>query len=378
MGPVPVRSTQTLRRRLYAAWILVTGLVLIGRAQTPSPFAPLPLQVESPPDNPSTPEKVALGKLLFWDPILSGTGDVACATCHHPDYGYTDGRSLPIGVGGTGIGPKRTAAGGARPVKRNSPTILNVAFNGLVDASHPADPTQAPMFWDSRVSGLEAQALAPIESFEEMRGDEVAAGGGVAGAVARLAAVRQYQELFQRAFGETNAVTALNMSRAIAAFERTLVTPDSRFDRYLRGDKSALNATEVFGMQAFDTQGCTQCHKGPMLSDYQVHVLGVPDNPTLTAPDTGAGQRFAFRTPTLRNLAHTAPYMHGGTFDYVDTVVAGFYRRPGTARGVDPLLQRVVVEQNSHEITAFLATLNGTFDTSIPARVPSGLPPGGR
>jgi cytochrome c peroxidase len=200
----------------------------------------------------------------------------------------------------------------------------------------------------------------------------------VAAAVARVAAVRQYEELFQRAFGEPDAVTALNLSRAIAAFERSLVTTDTRFDRYLRGDKSALTASEIFGMDAFDKQGCTQCHNGPMLSDYQVHVLGVPDNPALGGRDPGAEQRFAFRTPTLRNLAVTAPYMHSGTFDYVDTVVSGFYRRPGNVRGVDPLLQGVAVESNGRDITAFLETLNGTFDRSIPPRVPSGLPPGGR
>jgi cytochrome c peroxidase len=192
-----------------------------------------------------------------------------------------------------------------------------------------------------------------------------------------VAAVPEYQDLFQRAFGETDAVNAVNLSRAIAAFERSLVTPDTPFDRYLRGDTSALSPAELYGMEAFDKQGCTLCHRGPMLSDYQVHVLGVPDNPALGGPDPGADQRFAFRTPSLRNLAHTAPYMHGGTIAFVDTVVADFYRRPGGPR-VDPLLQQVAVEFNSRDITAFLATLNGTFDRSIPPRVPSGLPPGGR
>jgi cytochrome c peroxidase len=376
--PVTMPSTRTPRSLAGLAAVWAAALVAVGGAQAPSPFAPLPLHVESPADNPSTPEKVALGKLLFWDPILSGAQDIACATCHHPDHGFTDGRALPIGAGGTGIGPKRTVQGRSLLVKRNSPTILNVAFNGLVDASGPFDPSQAPMFWDSRVRGLEAQTLAPIESLEEMRGDQVAAGGGVAAAVARVAAVRQYRDLFQRAFGESDAVNALNLSRAIAAFERSLVTSDSPFDRYLRGDKSALNATEIYGMEAFDKQGCTLCHKGPMLSDYQVHVLGVPDNPAVGTQDPGAEQRLAFRTPTLRNLAYTAPYMHGGTIDHVDTVVADFYRRPGGRRGVDPLLQRVAVESNAHDITAFLATLNGGFDRSIPPRVPSGLRPGGR
>ena len=361
MGRVPIRFIPVALRGAGAVSVLVLALGAPGGAQSPSPFAPLPLQVVSPPDNPSTPEKVALGRLLFWDPILSGGGDVACATCHHPEYGYSDGRALPIGVGGTGIGPKRTAVAPAGLVKRNSPTLLNVAFNGLVDPSIPFDPTQAPMFWDSRVRGLEAQSLAPIETFEEMRGREPA-GTGVAAAVARIAAVPEYQQLFARAFGGADAVSAVTLSRAIAAFERSLVTSDSRFDRYLRGDTSALTAGERYGMQAFEKQGCTLCHRGPMLSDYQLHVLGVPDNPALGARDPGAGQRFAFRTPTLRNLAYTAPYMHSGTFDYVDTVVAGFYRRPA-GPGLDPLLQQVAVESNSHDIVAFLATLNGTYDS---------------
>ena len=359
--------------------VVSVTLASLASAQAPSPFAPLPLHVESPADNPSTPGKVALGRLLFWDPILSGTRDVACATCHHPDFGYTDGRALPIGVGGEGLGPKRTAGAAGLLVKRNTPTILNVAFNGLLDPSQPFDPAAAPMFWDSRVKGLEAQALAPLESLEEMRGGTVATGSGVAGAVARVAAVRQYRDLFAQAFGTVDAVNAVNLSRAIAAFERTLVTPDTRFDRYLRGDTTALNATEIFGMHAFEEHGCALCHKGPMLSDYKLHVLGVPDNPAIGGRDPGAaGQRFAFRTPSLRNLAVTAPYMHSGTLDYVETVVAGFYRRPGATAGVDPLLQQVSVESNGNFITAFLGTLNGTFDRSIPKRVPSGLPPGGR
>ena len=373
---MPVPSPGTALRFGLSTLVLTVTLVAAGGAQAPSIFAPLPLQVQSPPDNPSTPEKVALGKLLFFDPILSGGQDVACATCHHPDYGYADGRALPIGVGGTGLGPKRTAAG--LLVKRNSPTVLNVAFNGLVDVSAPFNPTEAPMFWDSRVKGLEAQALAPIESLEEMRGSTVGGGGGVANAVERVAAVRQYQDLFQRAFGTPDAVNALNISRAIAAFERSLVTTDAPFDRYMRGDKSAMNATEIFGMEAFEKHGCALCHKGPMFSDYEVHVLGAPDNPAIGARDPGAEQRFAFRTPTLRNLGDTAPYMHGGTIDHLDTVIAGFYRRPGGGRGVDPLLQRVNVESDFNFITAFLGTLNGKFDRSVPRSVPSGLPPGGR
>lgn len=359
--------------------------VTLAAEQSPSvssPFAPLPREVPAPADNPSTPEKVALGRLLFWDPILSGAGDIACATCHHPAFGYTDGRALPIGTGGEGLGPKRTFRGRAPIVKRNSPTILNVAFNGVVDATGHMDAAQAPMFWDSRARGLEAQALAPIESLEEMRGSQVPEGSGVASAVKRVAAVKQYQELFARAFGASDAVNATNLSRAIAAFERTLVTSDSPFDRYLRGDLSAMNDAQIRGMAAFDNQGCAQCHNGPMLSDYQFHVLGTPDHRALGGRDEGAEGRFAFRTPSLRNLAHTAPYFHGGTFEHLDTAV-GFYRRlPGAGSPVgadrlDPLLRRVNVESGIFDLTDFLGALNGTFDRTIPARVPSGLKPGG-
>jgi cytochrome c peroxidase len=264
------------------------------------------------------------------------------------------------------------------------------------------DPARAPMFWDSRVQGLEAQALEPIKSLEEMRGGRVETEGAVEAAVARVAHVRQYQELFQRAFGGTDAVTAVNLSRAIAAFERSLVTADTRFDRYMRGDHSAMTALEVRGMTAFDDHGCTQCHKGPMLSDYTVHVLGVSDNPALGAYDSGAEHRYAFRTPSLRNLAYTAPYMHSGMIVDLPSVV-GFYKVIGGGGGLlqhfpaplvmnghlvlgspvdrtalDPLLRQVSVQNQLDDIVAFLGTLNGTFDRSIPSHVPSGLRPGGR
>lgn len=379
----------------------VTGLAG-RRAQEPPAFAPLPRQVESPADNPSTPEKVALGRLLFWDPILSGTQDIACATCHHPEHGYADGRDLPIGAGGRGLGPSRMFPGGDSPlVRRNSPTILNVAFNGIDRWGH-VDPADAPMFWDSRTRGLEAQALEPIKSLEEMGGTGAAASDGVAAAVARVAAVRQYQQLFRRAFGQPEAVSAVNLARAIAAFERSLVTPDTPFDRYLRGDTSAMTEVEVRGMDAFERHGCTLCHNGPMLSDYKLHVLGVSDNAKLGAADPGAEQRFAFRTPGLRNLAYTAPYMHSGLKADLASVV-GFYKevggggallthfdRPRTVNGhlvlgspvgrdaLDPLLQHVTVNSELDVIVAFLGTLNGTFDRTVPARVPSGLRPGGR
>jgi cytochrome c peroxidase len=140
--------------------------------------------------------------------------------------------------------------------------------------------------------------------------------------------VRRYRDLFREAFGAADAVNAVNLSRAIAAFERSLVTSDAPFDRYLRGDPSALSVPALRGMTAFVEHGCTQCHKGAMLSDYQLHVLGVSDNSKLGAADPGAEGRFAFRTPTLRNLAYTAPYMHSGLIKDIGSAV-GFISEVG-------------------------------------------------
>jgi cytochrome c peroxidase len=399
----------------------------------------LPTHADAPADNPTTPEKVALGRLLFWDPILSGAKDVACATCHHPATGYADGRDLPIGTSGIGLGPARHFADGASAhfVKRNSPTVLNTAFNGLVLAG-PRAVTDAPMFWDNRVRSLEAQALEPIKAEDEMRGGSATAGDALVNAVARVAAIKDYRTQFTHAFGSRDAVTADNIGRAIAAFERTLVTTNSPFDRYMRGDTSAMTATQIRGMTRFQTMGCTGCHSGPMFSDYEVHTLGVQENAKLAAPDTGQGDTYAFRTPSLRNLAYTAPYMHNGTLATLDDVI-NFYNRvggrgrggpggrqgrpggpggpggppgnggatfaqgpgqgrpgggPGGAGGrgrggtpnpnvrrqdLDPLLLQVNVRGGREDVVAFLLALSDdSFDHTIPDRVPSGLRPGGK
>ena len=143
-----------------------------AQGQNPALISALPQTVKAPADNPQTPKKVALGRLLFWDPILSGKKDVACATCHHPRLGYAEDLDISIGVNGVGLGARRRfAPGNTIPfVKRNSQTILNTAFNGI-DQSGQYDPAAAPMFWDLRAKSLETQALEPIKSFEEMRGD---------------------------------------------------------------------------------------------------------------------------------------------------------------------------------------------------------------
>jgi cytochrome c peroxidase len=269
-------------------------------------LAALPLASPAPADNPTTPTRVLLGRLLFWDPILSGPRDVACATCHHPEFGYADGIDLSIGANGSGLGPARAFVAGQLPrlVKRNSQTVLNVAFNGLTQATE-AMPTKAPMFWDLRARSLEAQALHPRKVLEEMRGDAVSEDQAVVTAVARLRAIPEYRRLFSRAFGGDSPVTETNLGRALAAFQRTLLAVNSPFDRYVRGEAAALTPEQLRGLERFQSAGCVNCHSGPMFSDFAAHVLGVPDNAKLPQPDTGVNKTYAFRTPSLRNLGAT-------------------------------------------------------------------------
>jgi cytochrome c peroxidase len=376
------------------ALAVVLALVLMfaengtGQGNSSLSVSALPRAVVSPPGNPSTPAKVNLGRLLFWDPILSGNKDVACATCHHPKFGYAENLDISVGVNGIGLGSARQfAPGNEIPfVKRNSQTILNTGFNGI-DSQGRYNPASAPMFWDLRAEGLEAQALVPIKTFEEMRGHAYSEEKALDTVLARLGAIPEYRRLFAAAFGNTSPINAENLGKALAAFQRSLVANESPFDRYMRGDTDAMTSAQIQGMRRFERAGCINCHNGPMFSDYQLHVLAVPDNRKLPESDSGADRTYSFRTASLRNLAYTAPYMHSGAFSTLDDVV-DFYddvrRRPrnrNVARDqLDPLLRRLRnVDDSEEELVEFLGALNDdSFDKTIPARVPSGLNPGGR
>jgi cytochrome c peroxidase len=334
----------------------------------------LPFAVRHPTDNPTSPAKVALGRQLFWDPILSGDRDVACASCHHPSLAYADARRLSIGVGGSGLGAGRAATGGAETVTtRNAMTILDTAFNGAVIAS-AYDPTTAPMFWDNRVTSLEEQARGPILSAGEMRGSSFDAAQIFPEIVTRLEAIPEYVASFEVSFG-AGPITDTAIVQAISAFERTLVDAGSSYDRFVKGDVTALSPAQRRGMAVFERGGCAACHSGPMFSDYKLHRLGVPDLPG-AARDLGAGAG-AFRTPSLRNVTRTAPYMHNGALGDLDQVF-GFYAR--VDRRLDPALARVRAPSPAEaaDVKAFLGALSdGTFDTTVPTSVPSGLTPGG-
>jgi cytochrome c peroxidase len=348
----------------------------------------LPASFTSPAGNPSTPEAVELGRNLFYDPILSGKKDVACASCHHPDYGYAESQELSIGVNGVGLGELREfeSPNDIPFARRNAHTVLNTAFNGI-DPDNNYQPEKAPMFWDLRTRSLELQALEPIKNFEEMRGHAYPAELAIDSVVNRLRRITEYQQLFSKAFGGAEAITPANLGKALAAFERTLVANNSRFDQYMRGDNTALSITEKEGFETFLKAGCAKCHNGPMFSDYKLHVLGVADNPKLKQRDLGAGNTHAFRTPTLRNLRYTDPYMHNGTLKTLRNVLE-FYEdlsgkkshNPAIPSGqLDSLALQTKVEfKDIQAIEAFLNTLNDdNFDRKVPGRVPSGLKVGG-
>lgn len=252
---------------------------------------PLPAIAPIPDDNTMTPAKVELGKMLFFDPRLSGSNWISCATCHNPVMGFTD--RLPRALGhGMSEGP------------RNTPTILNAAFIQL-------------QFWDGRAGSLEEQALGPVQADVEMRQT-------LEGMVEELGKVPEYVERFDQVFGGKDSLNPGNIAKAIAAFERTLITPVSPFDRFLRGDAGALGAAEQKGLELFQDKGCIACHNGPVLSDGGFHIIKVPGSVdegrfNVTKEDS---DKYAFRTPTLRNVELTGPYMNNGSVATLEEVVA--------------------------------------------------------
>ncbi|MFK7811942.1 MAG: cytochrome-c peroxidase [Maribacter sp.] len=348
----------------------------------------LPRTVKHPKDNPHSQEKELLGRLLFFDPILSGNKDVACATCHHPDNGYAEFLDISIGANAKGLGSKRkfNSPNDIPFVKRNAQTVLNTAFNGI-DTRERYDPENAPMFWDDRAKGLEAQALEPIKAFEEMRGHGFEETDILEEVVRRLRDIPEYQKLFAEAFDEEQSITIKNLGKSIATFERSLLTNNSRFDKYMRGEANAILLSEKDGFELFKSVGCVNCHNGPMFSDFKVHVLGVPENKKLPIADAGVKDSFGFRTPTLRNLRFTAPYMHNGSLknlkqvlEFYEDISNGKERNQQVAKEqYDPFVRELNLSVKEMSlIISFLNTLNDdSFDKTIPETVPSGLPVGG-
>lgn len=366
-----------------------TGNAPVRKSVAPlGTIAALPLEVIHPANNPLTKEKVELGRLLFYDPILSGNKDVSCASCHHPEFGYAENIELSIGVGGQGLGFERFFRHPDKIpfTKRNSQSILNTAFNGI-NADGEYDPLKAPMFWDLRATSLEDQSLHPIRQFEEMRGTDFEEKIIIRQVLDRLKAIPEYRKRFKAVFGSDDPISDTNLAKAIACFERTLIANQSKFDRYMRGEASALTMSEKEGMDLFMKAGCARCHNGPMLSDFKVHVIAAPETDKRKDIDSGFHNSFAFRTPTLRNLRFTAPYMHSGKLASLEDVLTFYEDLRGKSlrtkhvqpENLDTLAQQIKLDfKDISRILEFLNALNDrNYDRVIPGSVPSGLPVGG-
>ncbi len=270
-----------------------------------------------------------LGRELFFDPVLSADRTVSCSSCHDPQYGYADTRAQSAGIDD-------------QPSRRNAPTLLNRAYGETFT-------------WDGRFATLEEQVLDPIAHPEEM-------GLAVEDAVARLAAVPEYRERFEGAFGE--APSRQGVADALAAFVRRLRIGDSPIDRFRAAD-GVLTRRQRTGLWIFESKGrCWICHSGPNFTDEQFHNTGVgaadgvaePARVAVTGADADRGR---FKTPTLRGLSMTAPYMHDGSLDTLADVVE-FYRRGGEPNGhLDPAMQPLeLTDDEADSLVAFLEALS--------------------
>jgi len=292
----------------------------------------LDLYLPIPADNPLSPERVALGRRLFFDSILSRDRTVACASCHDPRLAFTDARPLAIGAHG-------------RLGARNTPTLINRAYG-------------RSEFLDGRVTTLEEQAVQPIANVRELD-------FSVAGAVDRLNQSREYRARFDSVFG--TAASELVLAQALAAYVRTILDGDSPYDRYLAGDSAALSPDARRGLRIFRGKaGCATCHFGPTMSDERFHNTGVAwrnaawtdsgrFNVTLIASDLGG-----FKTPTLREIARTAPYMHDGSMPTLAAVIDYYDRGGNRAPSQDADLRPLgLTSAEKTMLQAFLGALSG-------------------
>jgi cytochrome c peroxidase len=296
-----------------------------------------PHTIQFPKDNPYTPEKASLGKMLYFDTRLSGGKVLSCATCHNPGFGWGDG--LPKGVGH-----------GMKELGRRSPTVINAAWGQI-------------FFWDGRAASLEEQALGPIQSEGEMNMP-------LGQLKERIAAIHEYKALFEGAFpGE--AMAPVLLAKAIATYERTVVSNPSPFDAWVEGQESAIPDEAKRGFALFNGKArCSSCHVSWTFTDDSFHDIGLPSE------DIGRGKfltgvlkaQHAFKTPGLREITRRAPYMHDGSLLTLEAVIDHYDRggedRPSRSDLIKPL---GLSAQEKLDLVAFLKTLTSDVDpTTVP------------
>jgi parallel beta-helix repeat protein len=308
-------------------------------------FPPL----NAPAENAQTAEKAELGRLLFFDPVLSANNDIACATCHHPDRGFSDGQAVASGANGVEL-------------SRNAPTLWNVGY-------------AQSLFWDGREDSLEAQVLFPLTHSDEMGAEDTEA------LMAELQAIPEYAALFEEAFGGEMALSLENVQYALAAFERTLITDNSPFDHYAAGEFEALTPAQRRGLILFRSAAtrCFECHAAPTFATNTFRVVGIPDDDPGRGGISDDAPEGAFKVPTLRNIALTAPYMHNGSLATLEEVIDFYAQGGGRAYDYENVDSFVIgfelTEQERADLIAFLYALSDESGLpEIPAEVPSGLP----
>jgi cytochrome c peroxidase len=321
--------------------------MLVAQAQA-AEWQALPDAAPAPADNPTTDAKVELGKMLYMDPRFSSTGTVSCNSCHNVMEGGDDSRTTSMGVHGK--------TGG-----RNAPTVWNAAFHSV-------------QFWDGRAPLLEDQAKGPVANPLEMGMKDVDT------AMDRVRKIPGYKAYFDKAFGE-NSMTVDNAAKAVAAFERTLITPNSPYDKYVKGDKKAMSEQQVRGMETFAASGCTACHSGAAFNGPQMK-LGegfyskfptFADNKYVSeyklADDKGRQEVTGneadanmFRVPTLRNITDTAPYFHNGSVNDLGEAVRVMAKTQ---------LNKDLSDADVTDIVAFLGALTGEYPEITMPRLPA-------
>lgn len=299
---------------------------------TVADIGPLPTAIPVPSTNLNYAAKIELGKQLYFDGRLSKNNAISCAFCHNPGTGFADSRQTSIGVGG-GIGG------------RQAPTVFNTGLNPL-------------QFWDGRARSLEEQVIGPIHNPIEMAETHEHV-------VAKLSKIKGYQQQFRAVFGTD--VNLQGIAEAIAAYERTVISTNSAFDRYVLGDHKAMDEAAIRGLGLFRGKArCVLCHNGPNFTDNQFHNLGVPQVGPLKE-DLGRysvtraeRDKGAFKTPTLRSVTETAPYMHDGAFKTLEEVVAFLNQGGGANPHLSPLVKPLeLTTEEQADVVSFLRALTG-------------------
>jgi cytochrome c peroxidase len=345
------RFALPVQSRLLGAVMALGGCGLSGNHHVErsvtfpmTPVAGLDLLVPAPDSNPLTPAAIALGERLFFDPGLSADGTVRCASCHRPEHGFSDTARISTGVYG-------------RRGERNAPALINRAYGRA-------------FFWDGRTATLEEQVLHPIRDSVEM-------GQPIPALIQRLRADRSYRSAFSRAFGGTG-IDSQAVARALASFVRTLRSGNSATDRWRDGDTTALSASAQRGLALFSGRAnCVSCHVGPNFTDENFHNTGISARSAryTVREDSGrarvtgrAADVGAFKTPTLRDVARTGPYMHDGSLATLEAVIAlydsGGVPNPRLDAEIKPL---GLTREERLDLFAFLKALTGSFTRTRPA-----------